>query len=200
MRPVEVMFGPELENPTETQSQAGAISSILGIYLRRSISASAEARLHSVSLHGLIRHLCMGLFIASGNQDARLTMINIRITHSRKHVVMNTTFQLETSTGDGTEAKREIIRQSLSEISIEISKGLRDADLRYPVYICVPSSGYAIVSMMTPLDPSDQDWCRIGDIIREIISERLDGTELRSNELPCTMVNAPMGAAEITAD
>jgi hypothetical protein len=109
---------------------------------------------------------------------------------------MNTTFQLETSTDDGTESKREIIRQSLNEISIEISKGLRDADLSYPVYICVPSSGYAIVSMMTPLDPSDQDWCRIGDVIREIISERLDGIKLRSNELSCTMVNA---AAEITA-
>jgi hypothetical protein len=115
-------------------------------------------------------------------------------------MTMNTTFAPEISVNDSTEAKREIIRQSLNEISIDISKGLRDADLSYPVYICVPSSGYAIVSMMTPLDPSDQDWCRIGDIIREIISERLDGTELRSNELPCTMVNAPMGAAELTAD
>jgi hypothetical protein len=117
--------------------------------------------------------------------------------HSRKHTIMNTTLQFDTSTDDSTEAKREVIRQSLDEISIEISKGLQDADLSYPVYICVPSSGYAIVSMMTPLDPSDQDWCRIGDIIREIISERLDGIKLRSNELSCTMVNV---AAEIVAD
>jgi hypothetical protein len=109
---------------------------------------------------------------------------------------MNTTSQLETSADDSTEAKREIIRQSLDEISVDITNGLQDADLRYPVYICVPSTGYAIVSMMTPDDPSDSEWCSIGDIIREIISERLDGTELRSNELPCTMVNA---AAEITA-
>jgi hypothetical protein len=111
-------------------------------------------------------------------------------------MIMSNTFETDTSAEDGTEAKREIIRQSLNEISIEITNGLRDADLNYPVYVCVPSSGYAIVSMMTPLDPSDQDWCRIGDIIREIISERLDGIKLRSNELSCTMVNA---AAEITA-
>jgi hypothetical protein len=113
---------------------------------------------------------------------------------------MNTTSQIDASTDDGTEAKREIIRQSLSEISTEISKGLRDADLSYPVYLCVPSTGYAIVSMLTPLDPCDQDWSRIGDIVRDIISERLDGIKLRSNELPCTMVNSPAVAAEITTD
>jgi hypothetical protein len=113
---------------------------------------------------------------------------------------MNLTSQLDTSTDDDTEAKREIIRQSLDKISIEISKGLRDANLSYPVYLVVPSSGFAIASMMTPLDPSDHDWCRIGDIVQEIISERLDGTKLRNNELPCTMVNAPVSAAEIVAD
>lgn len=111
---------------------------------------------------------------------------------------MNTIFQLNLAADDRIEAKRELIRQSLNEIAADISKGLRDATLSYPVYICVPSSGYAIVSMMTPLDPSDQDWCRIGDIIREIISERLDGIKLRSNELSCTMVNPPAVAAEIT--
>jgi hypothetical protein len=113
---------------------------------------------------------------------------------------MNTAFQPDMLTDDGTEAKREIIRQSLNEISIELSKELRDADLSYPIYLAVPSSGDAIVSMMTPLDPCDQDWCRIGDIVRKIISERLDGIKLRSNELSCTMVNAPVSTAEITAD
>jgi hypothetical protein len=186
-----VLFGPELENPTEIQSQAGAVSSILGIYLRRSISTSTEADYEL--------DVCVSLFIA-GNLHARLALINIGIIHLRKRTIMKTTFQLDMAADDSTEAKREIIRQSLDEIAMDITNGLRHADISYPVYICVPSSGYAIVSMMTPLDPSDQDWCCIGDIIREIISERLDGTELRSNELPCTMVNVPMGAAEITAD
>ena len=113
---------------------------------------------------------------------------------------MNTTFQLDMSTDDKTEARREIIRQSLDEIAVEVSHGLRDADIGYPVYLVVPSSGNAIVSMVTPANPSDPDWCRVGDIIREIISERLDGMGLRSVELPCTMVNATMGAAEIAAD
>ena len=113
---------------------------------------------------------------------------------------MNTTFQLDMSTDDKTEARREIIRQSLDEIAVEVSHGLRDADISYPVYLVVPSSGNAIVSMVTPANPNDPDWIKIGDIVREVVSERLDGMELRSVELPCTMVNASMGAAEITAD
>jgi hypothetical protein len=113
---------------------------------------------------------------------------------------MNTTFQLDTAADNSIEVNRELIRQSLDEIAVEVSHGLRDADISYPVYLVVPSSGNAIVSMVTPADPSDSDWRRIGDIIREIVSERLDGMGLRSVEQPCTMVNASMGAAEITAD
>jgi hypothetical protein len=115
-------------------------------------------------------------------------------------MIMNTSFQLDMTADDSIEAKREIIRQSLNKISIEISEGLREEDIIYPVYLVVPGSGDAIVSMMTPLDPSDEDWFRIGDIVREIIAECLDGIRLRSVEMRCAMVNATMGAAEITAD
>ena len=110
---------------------------------------------------------------------------------------MNTAFQLDMATDDSIEAKRKIIRQSLNEIAVHVTSRLREADLSYPVYLVVPGSGDAVVSMMTPLDPCDEDWCRIGDIVREIISEYLDGMGLRSVELPCTMANA---AAEITAN
>jgi hypothetical protein len=113
---------------------------------------------------------------------------------------MDTSFESDMAIDDSTEAKREIIRQSLNEIAVEVSNGLRDADLNYSVYLGVPSSGFSIISMMTPLDPSDPDWCRIGVIVREIIAERLDGIRLRSVEMPCAMVNATMGAAEITAE
>jgi hypothetical protein len=102
---------------------------------------------------------------------------------------MNTTFQLDAASDDDSiEAKREIVRQSLDEIAVEITKELRDADLNYPVYLFVPGSRHAVVSMMTPLDPSDEDWCRIGDIVREIVLEYLDLMRLQSVELPFTKV------------
>jgi hypothetical protein len=113
---------------------------------------------------------------------------------------MDTTFQLDMATDDSTEAERETLRRSLREITVDVGKGLRKADISYPVYLVVPGSGSAVLSMMTPDDPSDSEWCRIGDIVRDILSEYLDGMGLRSVELPFTMVNATMGAAEITAD
>jgi hypothetical protein len=68
------------------------------------------------------------------------------------------------------------------------------------VYLVVPGSGNAIVSMVTPASPGDLDWRKTGDIIRGILSKRLDGIELRGVEMPCTMVNATMGATEIIVD
>jgi hypothetical protein len=110
---------------------------------------------------------------------------------------MNRTFQLDVAADDSIEAKREIIRHFLNEVANNVGKRLRDADLSYPVYICIPSGGNAVVSMMTPLDPSDEDWRRIGDIVRAVLSEYLDGMGLRSVELPCTLAHA---AAEIASD
>jgi hypothetical protein len=113
---------------------------------------------------------------------------------------MNTALQLDIALDESIEAKRETIKRSLDKIAADIGAGLRDVNLYYPVYICIPGSGNAVASMMTPDDPSDSDWGRIESIVREIISEYLDGMGLRSTELPCTMVNAPMSAAAISAD
>ena len=68
---------------------------------------------------------------------------------------MNTTFQLDMAADVSIEARRETIRQSLSEIAMDITRELRRADISCPVYLVVPGSGNAVVSMMTPDDPSD---------------------------------------------
>jgi hypothetical protein len=98
------------------------------------------------------------------------------------------------------EARRDLIRRSLDEISAELSDRLRDAELCHPVYLVVPSSGDALVSMMTPHDPNDDNWSRVGTIVRDIVSSRLDGVALRAVEMPCSTADAAMGAAEITGD
>ena len=98
------------------------------------------------------------------------------------------------------EAQRDIIRRSLDEISTELRDRLRAADLRDPVFLVVPSSGNAIVSLMIPLDPTDDNWSRIGTIVRDIVSSRINGVAIRSVEMPCTTAEAAMGAAEISGD
>jgi hypothetical protein len=61
---------------------------------------------------------------------------------------------------DGLDAQRAILTKSIDDIANKIGMALRDANLRFPVYITVPSSGDSLVSIATPLDPSDDNWER----------------------------------------
>jgi len=98
------------------------------------------------------------------------------------------------------EYKREIIRNCLSEIIVEIDDQLREAGLSCPIFLTVPNSGDAIAMMATPLDPSDADWVHVGEIVRTTVSGRLNGLKLRNREMICGAANTAFGGAEITAD
>ena len=125
-------------------------------------------------------------------------MINTTTSHSKKHTIMNTT--KESSADDRIETDRGIIRQSLGEIVAEVGVALRHAGLISPVYLCIPLSGDALVTLATPVDPSDDDWSLATEIVKQIISKKLDGIGLRSHDLQCAIASATMGAAEITRD
>jgi hypothetical protein len=109
--------------------------------------------------------------------------------------------QPESSASDRTDPRREIIRKSLDEIVQELEVRMREAGLSDPVFLTVPSSGQALMTMATPADPNPGDWNRIIKIICVIVSGRLDGMALRSMALPCAMVSAtPMNAADVIVD
>jgi hypothetical protein len=119
--------------------------------------------------------------------------------HIKEDTIMDDTDeQQETSTDDRIDAQRSIIRESLDEIAAEVGTALLSANLRFPIGITTPSSGHAIVTIVTPVDPSDDDWARACAIVRQIVSEKLGGISMRSRSLSCAMVNAPMSGAEIT--
>ena len=113
---------------------------------------------------------------------------------------MEPTFRLDISMDDDIEDKREIIRGCLSEIIVEVGNRLREAGLSCPVFLTVPNSGDAVAMMATPLDPSDEDWAQVGDIVRTTVSARLNGLRLRNREMICGAANHAIGSAEITAD
>jgi hypothetical protein len=100
---------------------------------------------------------------------------------------------------DEPEAQRVVIRLALDDIAIEVGAALRDALLDFPIGLTVPNSG-ALLTMVTPVDPSDDDWSQATAIVRHIVSSKLGGIRLRSRPLPCAMVNATMGVAEVTTD
>ena len=116
---------------------------------------------------------------------------------------MPTIIQDDSLTDDKIEGEREIIRKALTEIVQEVGNRMREAGLTYPVFMTVPSSGNAIMTMATPVDQSNDgcdEWPQITAIIQKILSDRLDGVALWSHELPCAMVNTPMNAADVIAD
>ena len=110
----------------------------------------------------------------------------------------DTDHQQEPSDDDALETLRLIIRKSLDEIADEIGVAMRNARLQFPLGLTVPNSGYAIVTMVTPDDPSDDDWSHATTIVCQLVGKKLGGIDLRSRPLPCAMVNATINAAEIT--
>jgi len=113
---------------------------------------------------------------------------------------MNTTDQHD-KTNDGIEAKKELIRLSLTEIVHEVEIRMREAGLNFPVFVTVPSSGEAYAAIATPISPPDSDWLKVSALLCQIVGEKLGGLTLHSKELPCAIANsAIMGAADLIAD
>ena len=113
---------------------------------------------------------------------------------------MDTTIQQDLSAGNRIESKREIIRECLNEIIVDVERRLRAERLSSTIFLTVPNSGDAVASIATPQDPPDDLWAHIVEIVCMTVSERLDGLKLRSQDMICAAANAKMGAAELTAD
>ena len=105
------------------------------------------------------------------------------------------------STDDALDAQRDFIRQSLDAITNDIGMAMRDAGLTFPLYITVRNSGDALVTIATPLDPSDPDWQQASAIVCRTLEERIGCNRLRGRELACAIANAgALNAADVTAD
>jgi hypothetical protein len=116
---------------------------------------------------------------------------------------MNTTEQedypSDNDDDDDLETQRSIIRQSLAEIAADVAIKMRSANLYFPLGVAVPSSG-ALLTMMTPNDPTDQEWSEVSTIVCQIVAAKLRGMRLRTHSLPCSLVNSTMTIAEITTN
>ena len=98
------------------------------------------------------------------------------------------------------DAHRDIIRQSLNAIINDIGMAMRDVGLTFPVYITVRNSGDALMTIASPLDPSDQQWQQASAIVCRTLEERAGCGRLRGRELACAIANAGViNAADVTA-
>jgi hypothetical protein len=114
--------------------------------------------------------------------------------------IMATTIHQDLTADRRIESKREIIRECLDEIIVDVEGRLRAAALSSTIFLTVPHIGGAVMTMASPLDPSDDEWADVVEIVCKTVSERLNGLKLRSRDMTCAMVNAAMSAADVTAD
>ena len=99
------------------------------------------------------------------------------------------------------DAQRDIIRQSLDAIVNDIGMAMRDVGLTFPLYITVRNSGDALVTIATPLDPSDEQWHHAREIVCRTLEKRVGGGRLGGRELACAIANAGViNAADVTVD
>jgi len=106
----------------------------------------------------------------------------------------------QTESDDRLNAQRDIIRQSLDAITNDIGMAMRDVGLTFPVYITVRNSGDALVTIATPIDPSDEEWQQASAIVCRTLEERVGCGRLHGRELVCAIANAgAINAADVTA-
>ena len=99
------------------------------------------------------------------------------------------------------DAQRDVIRHSINEIVNDIGMKMRDVGLTFPLYITVRNSGDALVTIATPLDPSDEAWQQASAIVCRTLEERIGCNRLRGRELACAIANAgAINATDVTAD
>jgi len=101
---------------------------------------------------------------------------------------------------DRLDTQRDIIRESLHEVTNDIGMAMRDVGLTFPIYFAVPNSGDALLTIATPFDPSDGDWQRTREIVCRALEERVRCGRLGGRELACAIANAGViNAADLTA-
>jgi hypothetical protein len=86
----------------------------------------------------------------------------------------------------------------LPQIASEVTTAIRAANLAIPIFFTIPSSGDALLTFATPLDPTDVDWDRTTEIIREILETKTGVGKLVARPVHCISAGIPIGVADVT--
>ena len=87
---------------------------------------------------------------------------------------------------------REQLISLLPQIASDVTAALTAAGLHIPVFFCIPRSGDSLLTFATPVDPSDAEWERITDIIRDAVEDTSGIDKLAVRELHCIAAGLPV--------
>lgn len=91
--------------------------------------------------------------------------------------------------------QRAHLTAMLDRISADVTEQLEDVGLSMPIFLVVPSTGSAVVTVGTPGHPSDDDWEAAGKIVIDVVASHLGGNmKLIGNELSCAAAGSAKAA------
>jgi hypothetical protein len=105
----------------------------------------------------------------------------------------------KSSTDDKVEAKRKIIRRTLSEIIVAVEQAMQRENLRSRIEIVVPTR-HSLVTIAGPRDSSSEERSRLSSIVCEVIGQKLGREGLRGRPLARATATAKLIAADLTPD
>jgi hypothetical protein len=103
------------------------------------------------------------------------------------------------SIDDQVEAKRRIIRRTLSEIIVAVEQAMQRENLRSRIHIVVPSR-HSLITIAGPCDSSPEEWARLSSIVSEVVGQKLGREGLRGRPLARATATAKLIAADLTPD
>ena len=89
---------------------------------------------------------------------------------------------------EGVAAGRARARNLQPEITEEVKPALKDAGIEMDVFLMIPMSGDAVATFGTVIDPPDEVWARVGEIVCSVLRKtvglgpaEVQGTGLRDH-------------------
>jgi hypothetical protein len=88
----------------------------------------------------------------------------------------------------------------LPEIATDIKTAMEGAGLHIPIFFTIPRAGEALVTVITTIDPSDEDWNAACKIVCGIVENRIGTEHLVARDVACISAGIQMGVADVCVD
>src|SRR6478609_8944046 len=85
----------------------------------------------------------------------------------------------------GVAAHRDRARAMLGEITQEVRRALREADIGVDVFFVVPTSGDAVCTFGSVIDPSEEEWATASETVCSVVRNAVGLTGVWCRELTC---------------
>jgi hypothetical protein len=99
----------------------------------------------------------------------------------------------------GVAARRARARNLLPQITQEVKQSLKDAGIEMDVFLMIPRTGDAVATFGTVIDPPDEVWARVGEIVCSVLRKTVGLGPARCRELACA-TTADQSGYLISAD